>query len=198
MSSHDDIREALAAATPGPWDAKPLGSEGYAVTGAPDPDAHGVRAKMRRRIARFGYQDWDTDRTNAELVANAPTWLAELLAEVDRLTRWKTEMITVLHGLQDLGKVLGLPLGEQITGETAAEAAHALRASAEAAEQAIQLVRELHTPEVAYDSEHHDCEPSECDRAGEGKPYERCAHCSGFAWEQLWPCTTIRALDGGA
>ena len=82
----DEIRAALAAATPGPWDAKPLGSEGYAVTGAPDPDAPGVRAKMRRRIARFGYQDWDTDRANAELVAKAPTWLAELLAEVDRLT----------------------------------------------------------------------------------------------------------------
>ena len=139
----DEIRAALAAATPGPWDAKPLGSEGYAVTGAPDPDALGVRAKMRRRIARFGYQDWDADRANAELVANAPTWLAELLAEVDRLTRWKTEMITVLHGLQDLGKVLGLPLGEQITGETAAEAAHALRARAEAAEQAVQRVREF-------------------------------------------------------
>ena len=141
--NHDEIRAALAAATPGPWDAKPLGSEGYAVTGAPDPDALGVRAKMRRRIARFGYQDWDADRANAELVANAPTWLAELLAEVDRLTRWKTEMITVLHGLQDLGKVLGLPLGEQITGETAAEAAHALRARAEAAEQAVQRVREF-------------------------------------------------------
>ena len=84
--NHDEIRAALAAATPGPWDAKPLGSEGYAVTGAPDPDAPGVRAKMRRRIARFGYQDWDTDRANAELIANAPTWLAELLAEVDRLT----------------------------------------------------------------------------------------------------------------
>ena len=52
-------------------------------------------------------------------------------------------MITVLHGLQDLGKVLGLPLGEQITGETAAEAAHALRARAEAAEQAVQRVRDL-------------------------------------------------------
>ena len=154
--SADEIRAALAAATPGLWHANPLGSEGYAVTGAPDPDAHGVRAKMRRRIARFGYQDWDTDRANAELVANAPTWLAELLAEVDRLT-----------------------------------------ARAESAEQAVQRVRELHTPEVAYDSEHHDCEPSECDRAGEGKPYERCAHCSGFAWEQLWPCSTIRALDGG-
>lgn len=218
MSSHDDIREALASATPGPWDAKPLGSEGYAVTGAPDPDAHGVRAKMRRRIARFGYQDWDTDRANAELVANAPTWLAELLAEVDRLTRWQTEATEVMRGLQDLGKALSLPLGERITGSAAVVAAAALRyriaalnvalqdereahgaaiARAEAAEQAIQLVRELHTPEVAYDSEHHDCEPSECDRACEGKPYERCAHCSGFAWEQLWPCSTISALDGG-
>lgn len=170
----DEIRAALAAATPGPWNAEPLGSEGYVVTGAPDPDAHGVRAKMRRRIARFGYQDWDTDRANAELVANAPTWLAELLAEVDSTRR-------------ELGDV-HVSLYSEIA---------MLTARAEAAEQAVQRVRELHTPEVAYDSEHHDCEPSECDRAGEGEPYERCAHCSGFAWEQLWPCTTIRALDGG-
>ena len=41
--NHDEIRAALAAATPGPWDAKPLGSEGYAVTGAPDPDAPAAR-----------------------------------------------------------------------------------------------------------------------------------------------------------
>ena len=122
--------------------------------------------------------------------------LGDLLAEVDRLTRWKAEALPVMTGLQELGKALGLTLGESITGPSAVDAAHALRARAEAAEHAVQRVRELHTPEVAYDSEHHDCEPSECDRAGEGKPYERCAHCSGFAWEQLWPCSTIRALDG--
>ncbi len=84
--SHEHIREALGRATPGPWDANPLGSEGFVVTGAPDPGATGVRAKVRSRIARFGYQDWDTDRANAELVAHAPEWLAELLAEVDALT----------------------------------------------------------------------------------------------------------------
>ena len=185
----DEIRAALAAATPGPWAwlyPDQCCRDGYCIKSKADLDTcDGVTHAMKALHA------------DVVLIANAPTWLAELLAEVDRLTRWKTEMITVLHGLQDLGKVLGLPLGEQITGETAAEAAHALRARAEAAEHAVQRVRELHTPEVAYDSEHHDCEPSECDRAGEGKPYERCAHCSGFAWEQLWPCSTIRALDGG-
>ena len=117
--NHDAIRAALAAATPGPWDAKPLGSEGYAVMGAPDPDAPGVCAKMRRRIARFGYQDWDTDRANAELVAKAPTWLAELLAEVDLLRTLKHR-----H--------------EQTITELAARA--------EAAEQAVQRTPATSTP----------------------------------------------------
>ena len=146
--NHDEIRAALAAATPGPWAwlyPDQCCRDGYCIKSKADLDTcDGVTHAMKALHA------------DVVLIANAPTWLAELLAEVDRLA-----------------------------------------ARAEAAEQAIQLVRELHTPEVAYDSEHHDCEPSECDRAGEGKPYERCAHCSGFAWEQLWPCSTIRALDGG-
>lgn len=36
-----------------------------------------------------------------------------------------------LDGLQELGRALGLPLGEQITGPRAVEAARALRARAE-------------------------------------------------------------------
>lgn len=114
--SHDDIRAALGAATPGPWESTPLGSEGYTVTGAPDPGATGVRAKVRLRIARFGYQDWDTDRANAELVANAPEWLDDLLAEVGLLRTLKHR-----H--------------EQTITELAARA--------EAAEQAAQRVRGL-------------------------------------------------------
>ena len=86
MTSHDDIKAALEAATPGPWESITLGSEGFTVTGAPDTSAPGVRAMLRRRIARVGYQDWDTDSANAHLVAHAPKWLAELLAEVDALT----------------------------------------------------------------------------------------------------------------
>ena len=131
----DEIRAALAAATPGPWAwlyPDQCCRDGYCIKSKADLDTcDGVTHAMKALHA------------DVVLIANAPTWLAELLAEVDRLTRWKTEMITVLHGLQDLGKVLGLPLGEQITGETAAEAAHALRARAEAAEQAVQRVREF-------------------------------------------------------
>ena len=67
----------------------------------------------------------------------------ELLAEVERLTRWKAEALPVMTGLQELGKALGLTLGESITGPSAADAAHALRARAEAAEQAVERVREL-------------------------------------------------------
>ena len=133
--NHDEIRAALAAATPGPWAwlyPDQCCRDGYCIKSKADLDTcDGVTHAMKALHA------------DVVLIANAPTWLAELLAEVDRLTRWKTEMITVLHGLQDLGKVLGLPLGEQITGETAAEAAHALRARAEAAEQAVQRVREF-------------------------------------------------------
>ena len=131
-----EIRAALAAATPGPWAwlyPDQCCRDGYCIKSKADLDTcDGVTHAMKALHA------------DVVLIANTPTWLAELLAEVDRLTRWKTEMmITVLHGLQDLGKVLGLPLGEQITGETAAEAAHALRARAEAAEQAVQRVREF-------------------------------------------------------
>ena len=133
--NHDEIRAALAAATPGPWAwlyPDQCCRDGYCIKSKADLDTcDGVTHAMKALHA------------DVVLIANAPTWLAELLAEVDRLTRWKAEMITVLHGLQDLGKVLGLPLGEQITGETAAEAAHALRARAEAAEQAVQRVREF-------------------------------------------------------
>ncbi len=49
-------------------------------------------------------------------------------AERDRLARWKSEAWPVMEGMQDLGKALGLPLGERITGPAAVEAADVLRA----------------------------------------------------------------------
>lgn len=57
-----------------------------------------------------------------------------IVAEVERLTRWKAEATEVILGLQDVGKALGLRLGERITGESAVEAAEALRNRAEHAE----------------------------------------------------------------
>ena len=52
----------------------------------------------------------------------------KLLDEIDRLTRWQAEALTVMDGLQDLGNALGLPLGERITGTAALVAVERLKA----------------------------------------------------------------------
>lgn len=52
-----------------------------------------------------------------------------LLAEIERLTRWQAEAMTVMDGLQDLGKALGLRPGERITGPAALAAVERLRES---------------------------------------------------------------------
>lgn len=54
--------------------------------------------------------------------------------EIERLTRWKAEALPVLDGLQELGKALGLPLGERITGPAALAAVEALKLRATDAE----------------------------------------------------------------
>ena len=64
-------------------------------------------------------------------------------AEVERLARWKAEALPVITGLQELGAALGIPLGKRITGPDALEAVKALTARAEAAEQAVQRVRDM-------------------------------------------------------
>ena len=62
----------------------------------------------------------------------------QLLAEVERLTRWKSEAWPVMEGMQDLGAALGLRLGEFITGPAAVDAVVKLRARADAAEAALR------------------------------------------------------------
>jgi len=105
--SHADIRAALEAATPGKWDYY-----------RPHP---GYRCYMVERVAPEGHLSGDCvaicedvrAEANAHLIANAPVWLAELLAE--------NELLTV----------------------DAERAREQHEARAEAAEQAIQRVRDL-------------------------------------------------------
>lgn len=120
MTSHDDIRAALKA-----WDEE-LG----------EPDA--------RMVILL------TKPSQQALYINAAGWLDGLLAEVERLQRWKDEAQTVMGGLQGLGTALGLRIGERVTGEAALKAVEDLNARlldatarAEAAEQAVQRVRDL-------------------------------------------------------
>jgi hypothetical protein len=71
------LRALAETATPGPWTENVLGSEGYDVRANPDPSGNPIR---RIRVAKFGYEKWETDRANAEYVAafDPPTVLALL------------------------------------------------------------------------------------------------------------------------
>ena len=73
----DEIRAALADATPGPWAwlyPDQCCRDGYCIKSKADLDTcDGVTHAMKALHA------------DVVLIANAPTWLAELLAEVDRL-----------------------------------------------------------------------------------------------------------------
>ena len=64
-------------------------------------------------------------------------------AEVERLARWKSEALPVMDGLQELGRSLGLILGDSITGPKAHAAAEALKSRATTAEATIARVRAL-------------------------------------------------------
>jgi len=99
---------------------------------------------------------------SAEVLANLPWELAayiaaadpqtvlwlirevkRLEAEVERLTRWQSEAMTVMDGLQELGVALGLPIGARITGPAAVEAATTLRAERDALAARIAKVEAL-------------------------------------------------------
>ena len=102
-----------------------------------DYDRRGER--LWRLAALAGW----TPGNEADNDATAEFYVRERLAEVDRLSHWKAEALPVIDGLQELGAELGIPLGKRITGPDALAAVKALAARAEAAEQAVQRVREL-------------------------------------------------------
>lgn len=111
--------------------------------------------------------------------------------EIERLTRWKAEALPVLDGLQELGKALGLPLGERTTGPAALEAVERLTAERQAFVAAIgygdgitepaatlpELIDPL-TDALDAAREHDEC-PVICDLCGEKLAATRCPECHG-------------------
>jgi len=75
---HQQIKEALEKATPGPWN-----SIGDAVR--KDYSANGWVCQMFQTF--YGQSTtFENDENNAHLIANAPTWLRQLLDENERLS----------------------------------------------------------------------------------------------------------------
>ncbi len=146
--SHDDIRAALEAATPGPWHAWDRGI-GCEVHQGQDGTHEGW--PIDRPCSPLNDEFRETFRkSDAHLIAHAPEWLAELLGELDRLGTLKQRQ-------------------EQTITE--------LTARAEAAEQAVQRVREFADETAAFASRAWD---------------DTAAHYARTA-----AAGTIRALDGG-
>jgi hypothetical protein len=81
----DELKALCAAATPGPWVAQVLGSDGYMVNRVLPDDAD-LREKMRRGVLKVNWLDWDSDKANAEFVAASRSAVPSLIAEVERLT----------------------------------------------------------------------------------------------------------------
>jgi hypothetical protein len=57
----------------------------------------------------------------------SPTTPEQQRRELEQMRRWKSEALPVIAGLQEVGRALGLRLGEQITGRAAVDAALDLR-----------------------------------------------------------------------
>lgn len=85
------IRERLAAATPGPWRAEYSGITGPVVVDAESIDA-------RDHVARCPHYRGQAD---TDFIAHAPTDVAALLAEVERLRAgWAAAIEAVTDGLE--------------------------------------------------------------------------------------------------
>lgn len=138
MSDIERLRAVAEAATPGVWKL-------WGMTVMADQDGTS-NVDTAVGVAHTLYRDEnDKPRTfDAEHIAafDPPTVLA-LLGEVDRLRGWKAEALPVMAGLQDLGRALDLPLGEQITGPAALEAVRDLRNRLEAAEAKVARAEAL-------------------------------------------------------
>lgn len=91
-----------------------------------------------------------------------------LLDEIERLTRWQAEAMTVMDGLQDLGEALGLPLGERVTGPAALAAVERLKAYLASSEADAQAV---------LDYMHE--QPAWCGRCGDHLAATTCTRCHG-------------------
>lgn len=164
----DAIKARANAATPGPWDAyRPR--EVYRLYEVCSTTPSG----MNEVLAEVSGYNASND---AEFIAAARTDIPDLLAAVERLSRWKREALPVLDGLQELGRALDLPLGTRITGTEALAAVERLTAERDVLAETVERVRELHRESRGAMSALYPMPICEC-----GQDY---------------PCATVRALGG--
>lgn len=127
----EDIRKALAAATPGNWDVRGgviVDSTGAVVANPP---------RMGERMARGQIAD-------AHLIANAPQWLAGLLAECDGLRARVAMLDSLLAPLQAAAQHAVADLDFALVGMRLADALPLMRKAHDEALTRAELAETKH------------------------------------------------------
>ena len=75
---------------------------------------------------------WQPSRAGGDDMRELAERAEKAEAERDALAAWKAGALPVLDGLQELGRALGLPLGERITGPNAVASAEQIKAERDA------------------------------------------------------------------
>lgn len=84
-----------------------------------------IRARYQRALDAKPSKG-DYTQAGIDAITDSVCDIPDLLSKVDQLTRWKSEAMAVMGGLQELGRALNLPLGARITATSAAEKAKEL------------------------------------------------------------------------
>ena len=96
---------------------------------------------LRGKVTVPVVPEWDFDFVTFHAAPLAERGLAVVPSgEVERLRQWKAEALPVLDGLQEVGRALGTPLGQRITGRESVDLALDLRNRAEGADRVHALV----------------------------------------------------------
>lgn len=171
----DRLAQLDADATPGPWTwiekhGRDFTDEAWSYVAVTEDDERAAKADAVAATAWPGGPETDNALADAALIAAMRNHLPALLdaaRERDRLARWKAEALPVMAGVQELGRALGVDLGEIITARESVDLALDLRNERDAARAEVAALRER--VEALADSIHGDA-GWEHDGGCEGEP----------------------------
>lgn len=161
MTDIATIEAALAAATPGPWHAEGMG--GIQMDGI--SDGYRIGAENVHRLAQLFATNTDRVTRNADacLIANAPTWIAELLARVEA-----AEALLELTGLDEVEELISLVEGHARGWQDAYNEEFDKRRALEADARRYRAIRDAVTPSTALTLAY--------DKDADGNPVVRLSH----------------------